>query len=146
MGVVKKISALLFIINFNGFSQIIDSTQVVKFSMVDEIPITKDCKAKWEKEKLKKCVMHSINDHINKKFNAGLASEIGLSGRIKITNTFTIDTEGNIVDIKIISPNDRLNEEAVRVLKLLPKMIPGKQNGKPVHVEYQFPIIFNVQD
>ncbi|MEN3322368.1 energy transducer TonB [Mariniflexile soesokkakense] len=146
MGVVKSGFILFSILSFNAFSQDIDSTTVIKFSIVDEIPITQDCKPKWEKEKLRKCVMHSINMHVNKKFNVGLAAEIGLSGRIKVTNTFTIDTEGNIVDIRITSPNDRLNEEAIRVLKLLPKMTPGKQNGKLVQVEYEFPIIFNVQD
>lgn len=146
MGVVKNSFILFIILSFNGFSQAKDSTLVVKFSMVDEIPITHDCKPKWDKEKLKKCVTNSINMHVNKKFNAGLAAEIGLTGRIKVTNTFIIDTEGNIIDINITSPNNRLNEEATRVLKLLPKMTPGKQNGKLVNVEYQFPIIFNVQD
>lgn len=146
MGILR-ISCILFaILSFNGFSQEIDATKVIKFSIVEEIPITQDCKLKWEKEKLKKCVVNSINMHVNKKFNVGLAAEIGLSGRIKVTNTFIINTDGNIIDIRVSSPNDRLNEEAIRVLKLLPRMTPGKQNGKLVQVEYEFPIIFNVQD
>ncbi len=38
-----------------------------------------------------------------------------------------------------------LVKEAVRVIKKLPKMIPGEQRGKKVAVPYSLPIIFQVQ-
>ncbi|WP_457610622.1 energy transducer TonB, partial [Lutibacter sp.] len=39
----------------------------------------------------------------------------------------------------------RLQAEAIRVIKLLPKMIPGKQRGRPVGVKYSLPIAFKVE-
>ncbi|MDR3328447.1 MAG: energy transducer TonB, partial [Prevotellaceae bacterium] len=35
--------------------------------------------------------------------------------------------------------------EAIRVVKSMPKWIPGKQLGKPVRVYYTCPIIFKLQ-
>ena len=43
------------------------------------------------------------------------------------------------------APHARLEKEAKRVVGLLPKMIPGKQRGRPVNVTYMLPISFNVE-
>ncbi len=58
---------------------------------------------------------------------------------------FKIDEKGNITDIRARAPHIKLEEEAIRVMKLLPKMIPGKQKGKTVAVLYSLPIAFNVE-
>ena len=36
------------------------------------------------------------------------------------------------------------DEEAVRVVKAMPKWNPGKQRGRPVRVLYSIPVIFNL--
>jgi protein TonB len=38
-----------------------------------------------------------------------------------------------------------LDKEAIRVVKLLPKFKPGKQQGKAVKVAYVLPIMFKLQ-
>ena len=38
-----------------------------------------------------------------------------------------------------------LEEEAVRVLKLMPKWTPGMQRGKAVRVRYTMPVIYRLQ-
>ncbi|HBO29337.1 MAG TPA: energy transducer TonB, partial [Leeuwenhoekiella sp.] len=43
-------------------------------------------------------------------------------------------------------PHPRLEQEAARVIKLLPQMTPGMQRGKAVGVLYSLPIVFQVQD
>jgi protein TonB len=58
---------------------------------------------------------------------------------------FKIDRHGNIANIKARAPHKKLKEEAIRVIKLLPKMIPGKQRGKAVGVSYGLPIVFKVE-
>ena len=40
----------------------------------------------------------------------------------------------------------QLEEEAIRVIKTLPKMIPGEHKGEKVNVPYSLPIIFQVAD
>ncbi len=133
-------------LSYNSFSQITSSKNIIPFDLVDEIPLSKDCKPKWKKEKLKKCVVKGINMHIMKKYNTDLAGTLGLTGRIKITNTFIINKKGEIVNINATSPHEELTKEAIRVMELLPKMTSGKHNGKHVSVEYKFPIIFQIQD
>ena len=86
-----------------------------------------------------------IAQFIGKKFNTDLAGELGLSGVQKIYVLFKIDKNGEVTDIRARAPHPRLEKEAERVVNLLPKMIPGKQRGKPVRVPYSLPISFQVQ-
>jgi protein TonB len=37
-----------------------------------------------------------------------------------------------------------LDQEAIRVVKTMPKWMPGRQNGKPVDVRYRLPIMFQL--
>ncbi len=60
--------------------------------------------------------------------------------------TFVIETDGTISDVKVLrSPHPALGEEAVRVVRLMPKWKPGKQRGKKVRVQYNLPINFQLQ-
>ncbi|MEO8238927.1 MAG: energy transducer TonB [Flavobacterium sp.] len=66
----------------------------------------------------------------------------GLKG--KIYATFIIEKDGSLSDIKILRDlGHETGKEAIRVLKLSPKWIPGKQNNKTVRVLYSIPIILN---
>jgi len=132
--------------NKENIQEELSEAEVIPFALVDEIPISKDCKPKWKKEKLKKCVIKSMNMHIVKKFNTDLAATLGLTGRIKITSTFIINTEGIIVNITTKSPHEDLTKEAIRVINSMPKMIPAKHKGIVVPVKYSLPIVFQIQD
>ncbi len=83
---------------------------------------------------------------IGEKFNADLAQELNLKpGKKRIAVQFVIDKQGNIADIKTRAPHEALREEAKRVVNLLPKMIPAKQEGENVGVKFNLPIVFEVQ-
>ena len=59
------------------------------------------------------------------------------SGSIqKIFVMFKIDNYGNITNIQARAPHKKLQEEAIRVIGLLPVMTPGKQRGRAVSVSY----------
>ncbi len=65
----------------------------------------------------------------------------GFSGSVYVT--FVVGKEGTISDAKVlrgISGAPLLDQEALRVVKLMPKWAPGKQMGKPVPVQYSLPI------
>ena len=72
------------------------------------------------------------------------AKEKGIEGKVYLQ--FIINEEGSVTDVKIIrkSVNSSLDEEAIRVVKTMPKWIPGKQNGKIVKVQFTLPIIFKL--
>jgi protein TonB len=70
-----------------------------------------------------------------------LAQEMGISGVVIIN--FVIDKEGGISDIKISRGiGSGCDEEAIRVLKLMPKWTPGRQGGRTVRVAYNLPFRF----
>ena len=72
-----------------------------------------------------------------------IAQENGTQGRVIIQ--FVVERDGTISDVRVARGVDPyLDKEAVRVVKSMPKWIPGKQNGKAVSVKYTVPIVFEV--
>jgi protein TonB len=121
-----------------------DVVEDVPFAIIEDVPVYPGCKG--NKAKLRACLQEKISKLVNRKFNADLASDLGLSPGIKrIFVMFKIDKTGKVVDIRARAPHKRLQEEAIRVIKLIPKMTPGKQRGKPVGVKYSLPIAFKVE-
>ena len=73
-----------------------------------------------------------------------VAEENGVQGRVVCT--FVVERDGSITDVKVVRGVDpSLDKEAVRVLKAMPKWIPGKQNGSAVRVKYTVPVTFRLQ-
>jgi len=117
----------------------------IPVDFIQNVPIYPGCENGSNAEK-RKCMSAKISKHVQKKFNINLAESLGLTGKQKIYVTFKIDKNGEVVDIQSRAPHPRLQKEAARVINLLPKMKPGKQNDKVVTVTYSLPIIFQVQD
>jgi len=58
---------------------------------------------------------------------------------------FIVKKDGSISDINVVKGlGDGLNQEAIRLVKSMPKWNPGKQRGRPVEVKYTLPITFNL--
>ena len=73
-----------------------------------------------------------------------VAEENGIQGRVVCT--FVIERDGSITDVKVVrSVDPLLDKEAVRVIKSMPRWIPGKQNGSSVRVNFTLPITFKLQ-
>lgn len=117
----------------------------VAFVVIENVPIFPGCKG--NNSELRACFSDQIAKFVAGKFNIELASDLGLApGSIqKIFVVFRIDKNGNITDINARAPHKKLQEEAIRVINLLPKMTPGMQRGKPVGVKYGLPIVFKVE-
>lgn len=63
----------------------------------------------------------------------------------KVLVKFTVKSDGSISNIRVTKSVDPyLDKEAVRVVKSMPRWIPGTQDGKPVNVEYTLPITFKL--
>jgi len=116
------------------------------FILIEDVPIFPGCDDLKNNEDRKNCMSEKITKFINKEFNADLGSQLGLTGVNRINVMFKIDEIGNIIDVQARAPHPKLEIEAKRVIETLPKMIPGKQRGIPVIVQYSLPIIFRVQE
>ena len=117
----------------------------VPFAVVEDAPIFLGCEKEKNNEARKKCMSQKISRHVNRKFDIGLAEELGLSGRLRISVIFKINKNGDIVEVRSRAPHPRLEKEAAKVIKSLPKMKPGRQKGKPVTVQYALPLSFVIQ-
>ncbi|MBS3992156.1 MAG: energy transducer TonB [Bacteroidetes bacterium] len=121
-----------------------DVVEDVPFAIIEDVPVFPGCTG--SKEQKRECLSDKISQHVNRKFNADLAQELGLSpGKKRIFVMFKIDKNGDVTDIEARAPHVRLEKEAIRVIESLPKMQPGKQRGRPVGVKYSLPITFNVE-
>ena len=73
-----------------------------------------------------------------------IAEENGIQGRVVCT--FVVERDGSITNIVVVKSVDpSLDKEAIRVIKSMPKWIPGKKNGSPVRVKYNVPVTFRLQ-
>ena len=72
------------------------------------------------------------------------AAKKGDSGIVHVN--FTVSRDGTIRDVHVIkSSNPVFNEEAIRVVKKMPKWVPAKQQGKDVTARFRLPIIFHTK-
>ena len=95
----------------------------------------------------KYCFSENIEKFFLSNLNFDLVRNLGLTGRQRIQIAFKIDKSGDVVDISasIRGPYERIEDEAIRVLSLLPKMQPGFQRGREVFVSYQSSILIEVK-
>jgi len=135
------------VVELEEIDEVVEEEEVVEdvaFAVIEEAPIYPGCKG--SKAKKKKCLQEKIKAHVGKTYNVGLAGELGLEkGKKKVYVLFRIDKNGKVTDIRARGPHKRLEKEAIRVVKLLPKMVPARQRGRPVGVKYTLPITLQVE-
>ena len=72
------------------------------------------------------------------------AQQAKIEGRVIVQ--FVVERDGSVSDVKVMrGVNPELDAEAIRVVSMMPKWIPGKQRGKAVAVKYTMPIMFRLQ-
>ena len=73
-----------------------------------------------------------------------MAAEVGIEGRVTIR--FVVSRTGDVTDVTVIRGLDpSCDKEAVRVVKMMPRWIPGRQKGRNVPVYYTLPVVFKLQ-
>ena len=83
-----------------------------------------------------------INKHVKYPM---IAQENGVQGKVIVQ--FVVGKDGTVGDIKVVRGVDSsLDQEAVRVIKSMPKWKAGKQRGVPVKVSFTVPINFQLKN
>lgn len=73
-----------------------------------------------------------------------IADKNGVQKRVGIS--FIIERNGSLSNIKVIRPDNlSLDEEAIRIIKAMPKWQPGKKNGSTVRVKFSTTVTFRMQ-
>lgn len=144
----KALKRVLIFTSENGFEDPFFDDVIkdidMPFSIIEKVPVFPGCE-NLSKLESKKCFSHNISTHVGRGFNTKMADSLNLKGKQRINVIFKINTEGNIVGVRARAPHPILKTEAIRVIKTLPKMKPGKQKGKNVNVLYSLPIVFQVK-
>lgn len=114
----------------------------VPFAIVTNPPEFPNTPIGMKRNEGKKYFSDSMNQHISTNFNKKVLNTTIL-GRHRISTQFKIDTNGQIVDIKVKAKYKVLEAEVLRVLESIPQLVPGKDaTNKKVAVTYVLPIIF----
>ena len=73
-----------------------------------------------------------------------IAKENGTTGTVFLT--FVVEKDGAISDVKILKGiGDGCEQEAMRVVKMMPKWKPGINHGNPVRVQCNLPVKFKLK-
>jgi len=73
------------------------------------------------------------------------ASKLGIEGRVVVR--FIVNKTGIVSDVEVIRGLDpACDQEAIRVIKMMPKWIPGKLKGRTVPVYFMLPIKYQLTD
>ncbi|MAZ73761.1 MAG: hypothetical protein CMC70_11520 [Flavobacteriaceae bacterium] len=113
---------------------------------VEDVPVFPGCEGAMGNAAKIDCMSSKIKLFIGKRFETGNFDYFEPGSIQTIHTQFTIDTHGNIVEIKAKAPDKKLEQEAKRVIATLPLMKPGRQGGTPVNVTYSVPIHFQVNN
>ncbi|MEI8004801.1 MAG: energy transducer TonB [Bacteroidota bacterium] len=72
------------------------------------------------------------------------AKELGIQGRVFVS--FVVEPDGSTSNAVVKRGiGGGCDEEAIRIVKAMPKWGPGKQRGQPVRVQFNLPIKFTLQ-
>ena len=72
-----------------------------------------------------------------------VCQESGIQGRVIVS--FTVNKDGSIQDVQVLrGVHEKLDAEAVRVVKSMPAWSPGEQQGRKVRSKFQLPVFFRL--
>ena len=73
------------------------------------------------------------------------AKEAGIEGRVFVS--FIVEKDGSLSSIQLLRGiGYGCDEEAIAVVKKMPKWTPATQRGKPVRMRYQLPFVFKLEN
>ena len=118
-----------------------DDKENVPFALVELVPVYPGCDSATN---MRVCFQEQIQKHLAKHFRyPKLAIKRNLQGTVFVQ--FTVGKGGYIDNIRTRGPHVVLEEEARRIISLIPRFKPGVQEGEPVRVPFSIPIIFKLQ-
>lgn len=116
------------------------------FKVVEEMPRYPGCETQAGDAKAKKeCADKKMLEFIYKNIKyPAIARENGVEGTVVVT--FVVEKDGSITDAKIVRDiGAQCGDEALRIVNMMPKWIPGKQRGNPVRVQFNLPVRFKLE-
>lgn len=118
-----------------------EEVEVVPFAVIEKAPVFPGCEDLLTQQEQKECFNQKVREHIRQHFVYPQgALDMNIGGRVYVQ--FVIDSNGRVTGIEKRGPDRLLEQEAQRIISLLPQLKPGAQRGRPVSVRYGIPINF----
>lgn len=122
----------------------IEEVLPLDYQLVEKAPHFSNCTSSDNKS-LIRCLETGIFDHIKENFKYP-KQEKQLKIEDKVLINFVFSKNGYVKDLKVLrGKNKNLIREAKRLIKSIPKVIPGKQRGNFVDVSFTIPIQFSLK-
>ncbi|AGC78188.1 hypothetical protein LX97_03014 [Nonlabens dokdonensis] len=115
--------------------------KTLPFQPVDELPRFTSCPEATNME-VKKCFNEVIRDHLVANYNSEIGNIFGIYEKVRTYISFKVDIDGQLIDLQGRSQSRFLTLEAKRVIFTLPKMLPGRADGKNVKVPFAVPVTY----
>lgn len=111
----------------------------------DEMPTFEGCEGESDADQKQQCTLQHLFAYVSKNMKYPEAAHAeGKEGMAVVS--FTIAEDGQVTLVNLVSdPGSGMGDEAVRVVKGMPKWNPGMKEGKPVAVEMKLPVKFKLQ-
>ena len=118
----------------------LNDEEIFNFAVVETKPIFPGCENKATEEEKFMCFNQGIMKHIGENFEfPELARKMGIQGKVYVN--FVIEKNGKVSSVTMARGVDKLiDDEAMRVIRMLPTFVPARQRGKPVRMQYTVPI------
>jgi beta-lactamase regulating signal transducer with metallopeptidase domain len=137
---VTKKEEIIEIIEGEEITDVVEG-ESVSFMTIKKAPTFPGCNA-GDKD----CFSEMVQKHFAANFNATMANKLGLrSGKKRVFIGFKVDIDGFVVGLKVRAPHPEIKAEVIRVMKTLPKMLPGQQDGKNVAVRFTIPFTLLIE-
>lgn len=122
------------------------SDEIIK--IVERMPVFGECMNEANENLRRNCSNKALMTFIGSEVRyPSIAQEISISGTAVIR--FVIEKDGSMTNLEIVrDPGGSLGEEALRVAKLMAEQnswTPGEQRGRPVRVQFNLPVKFQLQ-
>ncbi|MCB0374391.1 MAG: energy transducer TonB [Sinomicrobium sp.] len=142
LSLVYKIDSAKNEILIPAQSEIDEADFEIPFAVIEDVPVFPGCE-RVDKKQRRDCFQQKMQQHIMQHFRYPVRAQMkGIMGRVFVI--FIIDKDGKVTDIRARGPHKLLEKEAVRIIKELPDMTPGKYKGAPVRVPFAIPITFKL--
>ncbi len=117
-------------------------------NLIESAPVYPSCQNKTTEDDKKSCLLTNVSRFVLDNFNNSVGKKAGLKkGFYEIRVLFIIDENGISKTYKVLGNkySPIIKNEIKRIINHLPKMIPGKSNGKKVPVKYSVKVLFEVK-
>lgn len=115
------------------------------FMPIEDMPRFQGCEALEGKEEKQQCATKKMLEYIYSQIRyPAMARHNGIEGIVVVA--FVVERDGSLSNMEIVKDiGGGCGKEALRVVKGMPRWIPGKQRGKAVRVRFQLPVKYKLR-